>query len=162
VARGRRTPGRPGADGTMTTVTEPVKPRIGYRMRELADIVSAMPGCSKSDALRAAGLPTCGIGSGRELNRAVSAGLILVEHEHAKRCRLFASERPQALAQGARGTPPWHQCRARGRDPGRDHRAGCRTCGDLEHDGVATYNLSPVPCSGSGFCLPLMNELTFA
>jgi hypothetical protein len=77
----------------MTTATEPGKPRIGYRMRELADIVSAMPGCSKSDALRAAGLPTRGMGSGRELNRAVFAGLILVEHEHAKRCRLFASER---------------------------------------------------------------------
>ena len=50
----------------MTTATE-VKPRIGHRMRELADIVSAMPGCSKSDALRAAGLPTRGMGSGREL-----------------------------------------------------------------------------------------------
>jgi hypothetical protein len=68
-------------------------PRIGYRMRELADIVSAMPGCSKSDALRAAGLPVRGMGSGRELNRAISAGLVLVEHEHAKRCRLFATER---------------------------------------------------------------------
>lgn len=62
-------------------------------MRELADIVSAMPGCSKSDALRAAGLPTHGMGSGRELNRAISAGLILVEHERANLCRLFASER---------------------------------------------------------------------
>jgi hypothetical protein len=77
----------------MTTATEAVKPRIGHRMRELADIVSAIPGCSKSDALRAAGLPTHGMGSGRELNRAISAGLIIVEHEHAKRCRLFASER---------------------------------------------------------------------
>ena len=68
-------------------------PRIGPRMRELADIGSAMPGCTKADALRVAGLPTHGMGSGRELNRAISAGLILVEHEHAKRCRLFASER---------------------------------------------------------------------
>jgi hypothetical protein len=62
-------------------------------MRELADIVSAMPGCSKSGALRAAGLPVRGMGSGRELNRAISAGLILVEHERANLCRLFASER---------------------------------------------------------------------
>jgi hypothetical protein len=77
----------------MTTATEPVKPRIGYRMRELADMVSAWPGCSKSDALRAAGLPTRGPGAGRELHRAVAAGLILVEHEHASRCRLFATER---------------------------------------------------------------------
>lgn len=68
-------------------------PRIGYRMRELADIVSAMPGITKSDALRAAGLPVRGMGSGRELNRAVSAGLIIVQHERANLCRLFASER---------------------------------------------------------------------
>jgi hypothetical protein len=69
------------------------KPRIGPRMRELADIVSAVPGCSKSDALRAAGLPTHGMGSGRELARAITAGLVVVEHEHARRCRLFATER---------------------------------------------------------------------
>lgn len=70
----------------MTTATEPVKPRIGYRMRELADIVSAMAGCSKADALRAAGLPTHGMGSGRELNRAIMAGLIIVEHERPNLC----------------------------------------------------------------------------
>jgi hypothetical protein len=67
--------------------------RVGPRMRELQAIVSAMPGISKSDALRAAGLPTHGLGSGRELNRAIAAGLIIVEHEHARRTRLFASER---------------------------------------------------------------------
>ena len=72
---------------------EPARPRIGRRMRELADIVSAMPGCTKSDALRAAGLPVRGLGSGRELNRAIMAGLILVEHERGNLCRLFASER---------------------------------------------------------------------
>jgi hypothetical protein len=33
------------------------------------------------------------MGSGRELNRAIYAGLILVECVHASRCRLFASER---------------------------------------------------------------------
>ena len=67
--------------------------RVGYRMRELADIVSAMPGCTKADALRAAGLPVRGIGSGRELNRAIVAGLIVVEHERANLCRLFATDR---------------------------------------------------------------------
>ena len=51
------------------------KPRIGYRMRELVDICSAMPGISKSGALRAANLPTHGLGSGRSLNRAIAAGL---------------------------------------------------------------------------------------
>ena len=54
----------------------------------MADIVSAMPGLSKADALRAAGLPTHGMGSGRELNRAISAGMIIVEHEHAKQMPL--------------------------------------------------------------------------
>ena len=74
-------------------MTELSKPRVGYRMRELQSIVSAWPGCSKADALRAAGLPTRGMGSGRELNRAIYAGLILVEHERANLCRLFATER---------------------------------------------------------------------
>ncbi len=69
------------------------RPRIGPRMRELRDIVSAMPGCSKSDALHAAGLPVRGMGSGRELNRAIAAGLVIVEHERANLCRLFVSER---------------------------------------------------------------------
>jgi hypothetical protein len=68
-------------------------PRIGRRMAELADIVSAVPGISKSDALRLAGLPTRGLGSGRELNRAIMAGLVVVEHEHARLTHLFANER---------------------------------------------------------------------
>lgn len=68
-------------------------PRIGPRMHELADIVSAVPGISKSDALRAAGLPVRGMGSGRELLRAIDAGLVVVEHERVNLCRLFANER---------------------------------------------------------------------
>jgi hypothetical protein len=68
-------------------------PRIGHRMRELHAIVSAIPGITKSDALRAAGLPTHGLGSGRELNRAIAAGLIIVEHERSNLTHLFASER---------------------------------------------------------------------
>jgi hypothetical protein len=70
-----------------------IKPRIGPRMRELRDIVSALPGCSRSEALHAANLPTHGLGSGRELNRAISADLILVEYERINLCRLFATER---------------------------------------------------------------------
>lgn len=81
------------APATPSRKAKPAKPRIGHRMRELQAIVSAMPGCSKSDALRAAGLPTHGLGSGRELNRAIAAELIIVEYEHARRCRLFATER---------------------------------------------------------------------
>jgi hypothetical protein len=52
------------------------KPRIGFRMRELADVVSALPGCSRRGALRAAGLPECGMGHGKPLDRAINAGLI--------------------------------------------------------------------------------------
>lgn len=81
-------------DDEVTPQPEPVKPpHIGYRMRELHAIVSAMPGCTKADALRAAGLPTRGMGSGRELNRAIVAGLILVEHERSNLTHLFATER---------------------------------------------------------------------
>lgn len=71
--------------------------RIGRRMAELADIVSAMPGCSKSDALRRAGLPVRGLGAGRSLSRAIDAGLILVEHERPNLCHLYASERDRQL-----------------------------------------------------------------
>jgi hypothetical protein len=74
------------------TSDEPAK-RVGRRMVDLQAIVSAMPGITKSEALRAAGLPTHGMGSGRELRRALAAGMILVEHAHARRTRLFASER---------------------------------------------------------------------
>jgi hypothetical protein len=73
-------------------------------MREFAAIVSAMPGCTKADALRAASLPVHGLGSGRELNRASAAGLIVVEHERANLCRLFASERDRRRWHLARET----------------------------------------------------------
>jgi hypothetical protein len=80
------------SSATPSQNAKPAKPRIGHRMRELADIVSAVPGISKADALRAAGLPTHGLGSGRELDRAIAAGLIIVEHERVNLCRLFATE----------------------------------------------------------------------
>jgi hypothetical protein len=72
--------------------------RIGYRMRELADFVSAVPGCSKSDALRAAGLPVHGMGSGREMNRAARKrpGFRILEPGTSPRSPPCYSTRPGA------------------------------------------------------------------
>lgn len=53
------TPGRSGSNAGSPGV------RVGPRMRELQSIVSAMPGTSKAAVLRAADLPTHGLGSGR-------------------------------------------------------------------------------------------------
>jgi len=69
------------------------KPRIGYRMRELADIVSAMPGISKRGALVAAGLPLSDMGRWAPLDRTVAAGLVVVERERVNRYRCFSDER---------------------------------------------------------------------
>ena len=55
-------------------------------IRTLADVVSALPGCSKAGALRAADVPV------HVLNKAIAAGLVLVEFERANRCHLFATE----------------------------------------------------------------------
>ena len=74
----------------MTTSTS--ARRVGKRMQQLHDLVTAMPGMSKSMTLRAAGLPVHGPGSGRELNRAIDAGLVLVEKPQVNLCALFASE----------------------------------------------------------------------
>lgn len=73
------------------------RPRIGPTMRELHAIISACPGISKAAALRAADLPDRGMGAYRPVNRALAAGLLVVEYEHANRCRLFASERDRAV-----------------------------------------------------------------
>lgn len=79
------------------TMTKPrsVKPRVGPKMREIRDYVSCVPGCSRADALRAAGLPTSGMGTGRSLNRLIAAELVIVEHERCNLLRLFATERDQ-------------------------------------------------------------------
>jgi hypothetical protein len=71
--------------------------RVGYRMRQLHDVVSAMPGISKRGALLAAGLPTSGPGRDAPVHRAVTAGLILVERERSNRYRLFATPRDSAI-----------------------------------------------------------------
>ncbi len=63
----------------------------------LADLVSAMPGVSKAGALRGVGLPDRGIGYLRPLDRAIAAGLIIVEHATPTLCRLFASERDRQV-----------------------------------------------------------------
>jgi len=88
------------------------RPRIGHRMRELHNIAAAIPGISKSMALRAVGLPVHGMGSGREMNRAIAAGLILVEHPQSNLCALFASERDRQWWRLRNelltpGTPAW-------------------------------------------------------
>jgi len=69
---------------------------------------------SRTAGLRAADLPLHGLGAGRELNRAIAAGLIVVEHKRANLCRLFASERDrqrwhlahEALTPGTKGVMP--------------------------------------------------------
>lgn len=75
--------------------------RIGPRMAELQDIVSAMPGCSRRAALRAAELPERGIGHGRPLNRAIQAGLIIqdISNPWVRRGHyaLFANERDRVI-----------------------------------------------------------------
>ncbi|GEM_PF-4124041 len=71
---------------------------IGFRMRMIADYVSAMPGCCKHDALRGAGLPTWGKGYLRPIDRALAAGLIIAENDRpGGRCRLFSDERARDL-----------------------------------------------------------------
>jgi hypothetical protein len=72
-------------------------PRIGYRMRQLHDVVSAMPGVSKRGVLALVGLPLSGPGRDAPVHRAVAAGLILVERERRNRYRLFATERDRAI-----------------------------------------------------------------
>lgn len=77
------------------------KPRIGHRMQELADIVSAMPGCSKSAALRAAGLPTRGVGSAASLTGLLPPGSSLLST-----CARTAADSSPATATAAAGTLP--------------------------------------------------------
>jgi hypothetical protein len=62
--------------------------------------------------------PTHGLGAGRGLNRAIVASLIVVEHERANLCRLFASERDRKRWHLARealtpGTPAERVARIR-------------------------------------------------
>jgi hypothetical protein len=67
--------------------------RIGPRMHELADVVSALPGISKRGALLAAGLPVSGVNRDAPVHRAIAAGLMLVERERVNLYRCFANER---------------------------------------------------------------------
>ena len=71
--------------------------RVGPRMLQLHDVVSCMPGCSKTAALRAAGLSLSGMGRWAPLDRAVAAGLVVVERERVNRYRCFANERDRAV-----------------------------------------------------------------
>jgi hypothetical protein len=71
------------------------KPRVGPTMRAIADYVSAVPGCSKAQALRGVGLPDRGRGAYRPVERTIAAGLVIEEAGHP--CHLFASELDQRL-----------------------------------------------------------------
>jgi hypothetical protein len=71
--------------------------KIGYRMAAIADYVSAVPGCSKAQALRGVGLPDRGLVYLRPIDRTLAAGLVICEHVGPTRCRLFATEVDQRL-----------------------------------------------------------------
>jgi hypothetical protein len=75
------------------------KPRIGPRMRELADFVSAVPGCNMAQALRGVGLSDRDPGAHRPVARALAAGLILAEQPGGpcRPYRLWASERDREM-----------------------------------------------------------------
>jgi hypothetical protein len=64
-------------------------------MRELRDYVSAVPGCSKAQALRGVGLPDRGLGYLRPVARAIAAGLVI--EEAGRPCHLFANELDRQL-----------------------------------------------------------------
>ena len=59
--------------------------RIGPVMRALADYVSAVPGCSVRQALRGIGHPDCGLGAYRPVERAVAAGLLVLDRDNSMR-----------------------------------------------------------------------------
>lgn len=84
----------PDGGASIHPSSQPAK--AGPRMRELQAIVSCMPGISKSEALRRAGLPTRGPGSGRALNRAIAAGMIIAVRVHPTLSQLFDSERSRS------------------------------------------------------------------
>ncbi len=70
-------------------------------MRELADYVSAVPGCSIRAALRGVGLPECGQGHVRPIRRALTAGLIIEDRDNPWARKpayaLFRNERDRAI-----------------------------------------------------------------
>lgn len=75
--------------------------RVGPVMRALADFVSAMPGSSVRAALRGIDHPDAGRGHQRPVQRAESAGLIIVDRDNrwvpTGHYALFASQRDRAL-----------------------------------------------------------------
>lgn len=72
--------------------------RIGPRTRELHEIVSAMPWCTRSPRCEP---PTCRIGGGgylRPIEQAIAAGLIIaVSDKRGKPFKLFATEHDHQL-----------------------------------------------------------------
>ena len=142
-ARHRRQPGHSLQDADQQGYGGRVMHRASHRPLGCAsvhDLVAAMPGMSKSMALRAAGLPVHGPGSGRELNRAIAAGLILVEHEQVNLCALFASEHDRRwwvlrkeLCRRARQRGASRRSGRAGRSHGHGRRARERRVGQPGH-----------------------------
>jgi hypothetical protein len=70
--------------------------RIGPTMRAITTVVEAMPGITKSDALREVGRPVSGLGCWRPIERVLAAGLVISvpgPHGHS----LFRNERARRL-----------------------------------------------------------------
>ena len=73
---------------------------IGPKMGLIRDYVSAVPGCSQADAMRASGTDPRSQGAycaNRPMGRAIASGLILMEHDGPQLTRLFATERDRTI-----------------------------------------------------------------
>lgn len=74
------------------------KPRIGPKMKAIADYVSAVPGQSISTVLRAAGISPRDRSSARApIYRAEAAGLIIIERVRPNLARVFQNERARKI-----------------------------------------------------------------
>jgi hypothetical protein len=75
--------------------------RIGPAMRMITDYVSAVPGCSKREVMREASMASTYMGLWRALERAINAGLVIVDSEcpwvHPTAHAVFANERDKTI-----------------------------------------------------------------
>lgn len=73
-------------------------PRIGPKMREIADYVAGSPGCTISEALRAVGISPRDRSSARApVYRAEAAGLIIFDRVRVNLVRVFENERAREI-----------------------------------------------------------------
>jgi hypothetical protein len=74
------------------------QPRIGPKMREIADYVAGSPGCTISDALWAVGISPRDRSSARApVYRAERAGLIIFDRVRVNLVRIFENERAREI-----------------------------------------------------------------